>query len=197
MVSLSAARRASKRSWLSFSVLWVACAHAGGPGKPGAEEILERGGELGDVLQPERTTLTVTPSTVTVWGLTEVPDGSRMDVAFAGVDAITRAELLKAIEVRLAGSVTSVESSDPSRRSVVVETVESVDGVLARSGPLPHGWARLRRDGAVVIRIWARLALPRAALETSVRAALAGRRGGPTTADPSTEPSTIIGGLAP
>lgn len=173
-------------SSLSVLALCLACAHASGT-KPRGEEVLERGGELADN-RAERATVTVTPTTVTVWGLTEVPDGSRLQVAFAGVDAITRSELLKAIQVRVAGTVTSVESTDPNRRSVVVETVEAVDGLLTRSGPLPHGWVRVRRNGEVVIRIWARLEVPRAALETSVRSVLSRRGQG--------DPAAIVQGLS-
>jgi hypothetical protein len=160
---------------LPWVALWLACAHAGGRSEPHGEEILERGGELG-ASRAERATVTVTPTTVTVWGLTEVPDGSRMQMAFAGVDAVTRAELLKAVEVRVTGIVTSVESTDPHRRSVVVETVEAVDGLLASAGPLPHGWIRVRQNGEVVIRIWARLEVPRASLQTAIRSVLT-RRG--------------------
>ena len=98
-----------------------------------------------------------------------------MQAAFAGVDAITRSELLKAVEVRVAEVVTDVDSTDPNRRAITVETFEAVDGVLARGGPLPHGWARIRRGDAVVIRLWARLEVPRAGLETAVRSLLQSR----------------------
>jgi hypothetical protein len=199
-------------SLLSVLALWLACAHASGT-EPRGEEVLERGGELANA-QAERATVTVTAAAVTVWGLTEVPDGSRLQVAFAGVDAITRSELLKAIQVRVASVVTSVESTDPNRRSVVVETVEAVDGLLARSGPLPHGWVRVRRGGEVVIRIWARLEVPRATLETTVRSVLARRSldapangatangasaaGAPAAgATGAFDPAEIVGGLAP
>jgi hypothetical protein len=77
----------------------LGCAHASPA--PLGEEVLDRGGELADI-QAERRTVEVTGSTVTVWGLTEVPDGSRMQMALAGVDAITRSELLKAVQVRVA-----------------------------------------------------------------------------------------------
>jgi len=76
----------------------LACAHAS-PASRG-EEVLDRGGELADI-RAERRTVEVTGSTVTVWGLTEVPDGSRMQMALAGVDAITRSELLKSVQVRV------------------------------------------------------------------------------------------------
>ena len=154
----------------SFS---FACAHASGGVR--GEEVIERGGELADA-RAERATVTVTADTITVWGLVEVPDGSRMQAAFAGVDAITRSELLKAVQVRVAEVVTDMDSTDPSRRSITMETMEVVDGVLARGGPLPHGWARIRRGDTVVIRLWARLDLPRAGLENAVRSLLA-RRG--------------------
>jgi hypothetical protein len=153
----------------SFS---FACAHASGGVR--GEEVIERGGELADA-RAERATVTVTADTITVWGLVEVPDGSRMQAAFAGVDAITRSELLKAVQVRVAEVVTDMDSTDPSRRSITMETMEVVDGVLARGGPLPHGWARIRRGDTVVIRLWARLDLPRAGLENAVRSLLASR----------------------
>lgn len=145
------------------------CAH--GPSSAPGEQVLERGGELAE-LRADRAPLTVTADTITAWGITEVPDGSRMQMAFAGVDAITRAELLKAIQVRVVGVTTDVESTDPARRSLTVETVEVVDGVLARGGPLPHGWARVRRGTNVVLRVWARLEVPRASVETAVRSVL-------------------------
>jgi hypothetical protein len=153
-------------------VLALACAHASGG--PRGEDVLERGGELADV-QAERQTVTVTNGIITVWGMTEVPDGSRMQMAFAGVDAITRAELLKVVQVRVAEVVTDVDSTDPGRRSITMETVEVVDGVVAKTGPLPHGWARVRRGGEIVIRLWARLEVPRANLETAVRSLLESR----------------------
>jgi hypothetical protein len=150
------------------------------------EEVLERGGELADV-DAARATVSVTADRVVVWGVTEVPDGSRMQMALAGVDAITRSELLKAIEVRVSGVVTSVESSDPAGRSVVVETVEAASGVLSQTGPLPHGWARVRRGDKIVLRLWARLDVPRTILESAIRAAVARAGQGDATA--------IIGGL--
>jgi hypothetical protein len=187
---------ATPRLWPSVPclALWLACAPAGARTGPSGEEVLQRGGELASS-PAERATVVVTPSTVTVWGLTEVPDGSRLQMAFAGVDAIARSELLKAIEVRVTGVVTSVESTDPDRRRVVVETVEAVDGVLAHSGPLPHGWVRVRRGGEVVIRIWARLDIPRATLEATVRSVLG--RGGSGPGTPAEDPAAIVGGLVP
>jgi len=120
------------KSCVAVCACLLGCGHAApattGP-KPSGEEVLEQGGELADV-DAARATVSVTADRVVVWGVTEVPDGSRMQMALAGVDAITRAELLKAIEVRVSGVVTSVESKDPAQRSVVVETVEAVSGAL-------------------------------------------------------------------
>jgi len=118
--------------------------------------VLEQGGELADVDAARANRIGHGGQGRGV-GRDEVPDGSRMQMALAGVDAITRAELLKAIEVRVSGVVTSVESKDPAQRSVVVETVEAVSGALNQTGPLPHGWARVRRGDKIVLRLWARL----------------------------------------
>jgi hypothetical protein len=159
------------------ALLALACAHASGSSSAPGEIVLARGGELAHV-QVERQPIRVTAETITVWGMTEVPDGSRMSLAMAGVDAIARAELLKVVQVRVAEVVTDVDSTDASRRSITDETLEMVDGVVAGTGPLPHGWARIRRDGEIVIRLWTRLTVPRATLETGVRSLL-GRHGRP------------------
>lgn len=174
----------------AFTVVLLGCGHAG----PGAavpapsqqEVVLERGGELADA-DAVRATVSVTADRVVVWGMTEVPDGSRMQMALAGVDAITRSELLKAIEVRVSGVVTLAESSGPARRSVVVETVEAVSGTLTQTGPLPHGWARVRCGDKIVLRLWARLDVPRTTLESAIHPALARAGQG--------NPAAIIGGL--
>lgn len=142
----------------------VACAH---PGLQG-EDVLERGGELAQA-RPEQATVAVTADTITVWGITEVPDGSRLQMAFAGVDAITRSELLKAVEVRVTSTETDVESNDPSRRSLTLQTIEAVDGVLPRATPMPHGWVRVRRGNDVVLRVWARLEVSRESVEAALR----------------------------
>jgi hypothetical protein len=172
---------------LFFSALClVGCGHAAqqrspgegppGEGLPGGhppkEVVLERGGELADS-DAIRAVVSVTADKVVVWGVTEVPDGSRMQMALAGVDAITRSELLKAIEVRTMGVVTSGERSDSARQTVVVETVEAVSGALTQMGPLPHGWARVRQGDKIVLRLWARLEVPRAMLESAVQSTLA------------------------
>lgn len=178
------------KSCIALFVCLLGCGHAAPATtghRPSGEEVLERGGELAEV-DAARATVSVTADRVVVWGVTEVPDGSRMQVALAGVDAITRSELLKAIEVRVSGVVTSVESSDPAGRSVVVETVEAVSGALNQAGPLPHGWARLRRGDKIVLRLWARLDVPRTTLESAIRAAVARAGQG--------DPAAFIGGLS-
>jgi hypothetical protein len=149
------------------------------------EQVLERGGELREQW-PERS-LEVTPDVVHVWGVSEVPDGSRLQLALSGVEAITRSELLKAVRVRVQAVLQDVESDDPQRRSLSLQTTESIAGVLDRAGPLPHGWARVQRGQSVVLRLWARLTLPRSELEAALRGALA-----PSSADPS----GFVAGLA-
>jgi hypothetical protein len=152
------------------ALLSVGCAHSAARGTSPGEQVLSQGGELANT--PAKRSLQVTASQVSVWGITEVPADSRWQVALAGVDAITRSELLAAIEVRVSEVVKSVDSSDPSRRSVVVQTSDAVAGVFARGAPLPHGWARIARGGQIILRIWARLDVPRDALETALRSTL-------------------------
>lgn len=148
----------------------LACHHPGSERLTG--RVLERGGELGQV-DVERTNVTVTRSTVTVWGVLEVPAGSRLQAAYAGVDAITRAELLKVLRVRVAGVVGSVESTKPGETSAYEHTFEAVEGVIRHAGTPEHGWERVARGDDVIVRIWARLRVPRAELESSLAAARA------------------------
>lgn len=135
-------------------------------------DTLERGGPLADVEVADMT-VRIHDGSVSTWGVLEVPDGSRLETAYAGVDAIARAELLKLVRVRVAGVVLSVESTDPARREVAEHTVEVVAGSLRRAGTTQHGWARVRQDGRVNLRVWARLSMPRAELEAAFRAAQA------------------------
>ncbi|MET0286539.1 MAG: hypothetical protein ABW352_18800 [Polyangiales bacterium] len=131
-------------------------------------DVLERGGELGKVDVAE-TKLEVSDSTVTAWGVLEVPDGSRMQATYAGVDAIARAELLKFIRVRVASVMVSVESSDPARNDAYERIVESVSGSLRHAGTTKHAWERVQHPDRVILRVWSRLTVPRADVEALLR----------------------------
>jgi hypothetical protein len=133
---------------------------------------LERGDTLADV-RVEDMTVQIGESTVRAWGLLEVPDGSRLAVAYAGVDAIARAELLKLVRVRVAGVMVSVDSSDPARRTAYERTLEAVAGSLRRAGSTQHGWARVQQGERVVLRVWSRLSVPRADVEAALVASRA------------------------
>ena len=148
-----------------------AASTANSPALGRTEETLARGGELAGEA-PDRS-IRIDGDSVSIWGTTEVPDGSRLQLAFSGVDAIARAELLKAVRVRVQSLMVDVESNDPKARSLTLTTTESVSGVLDRAGPLPHGWARIQRGDEQIIRLWARLRVSRAALEAALREPLA------------------------
>jgi hypothetical protein len=148
--------------------LALACRHAGSGDLWG--HVLERGGELSEVTV-DMTKVTVTPHAVTLWGVIEVPDGSRMQAAYAGVDAVARSEFLKLIRVRVADVMVSVESTEPARRTAFEHTFEAVGGVVRHAGTPQHGWERVQRGDQIVLRVWACLRIPRADLEDALRAA--------------------------
>lgn len=133
------------------------------------EIVLERGGELADV-PILHATVEVNAQRVVVWGVSEMPDGSRMQMALAGVDAIARSELLRVIEVRVRG-LDVIREDSAGGRDVLVQTLEASSGAIDQGGPLPHGWARVQRQDAIVLRVWARLEVPRAKLEGALHAA--------------------------
>lgn len=150
---------------LGFS---LACHHAGQADPSG--RVLERGGELSDVRLDEKN-VTVGDGTVSVWGVIEVPDGSRLSAAHAGADAIARSELLKLVRVRIADVMVSVDSTDPARRDAFEHTVEVVHGALAHAGTPRHGWERVQRGHAIILRVWARLSVPKAELDRALQTA--------------------------
>jgi hypothetical protein len=162
--------RGNKRTFVAALGLGftLACQHAGSATPYG--RVLARGGELGAVSLDD-TNVTITDSTVTVWGVIEVPDGSRLQATYAGVDAIARAELLKLIRVRVADVMVSIDSTDPLRRAAHEHTVEVVGGALRHAGTPRHGWERVLRGEQIMLRVWARLRVPRAELERALQTA--------------------------
>jgi hypothetical protein len=150
--------------------LFLGCHHAGASNLHG--RVLARGGELGGVSLEDKKAI-ITNTTVSVWGVIEVPDGSRMQATYAGVDAITRSELLKLIRVRIQDEVVSVDSTDPARRDVYERTVESVAGSLRGAGEKAYGWERVQRGEQVVLRVWSRLSVPIADVNAALQAARA------------------------
>jgi len=153
---------------IAFALSLFACQPSGAGSAFG--HTLERGGTLAEV-QFDQMKVHVTDRTVSTWGLLEVPEGSRLQAAYAGVDAIARAELLKLVRVRVAGVMVSVDSTDPARRDAYERTVEVVAGSLRRAGATQHGWEREQQGSRVILRIWSRLTVPRADVEAALRAA--------------------------
>jgi hypothetical protein len=131
---------------------------------------IARGDELADVAV-DAMAVRIEARSVSSWGMLEVPDGSRLQAAYAGVDAIARAELLKLVRVRVADVMVSVDSTDPTRRDAYERTIEAVAGSLRNGGEVQHGWARVQRGSGIVLRVWARLTVARAEIEAALRGA--------------------------
>lgn len=165
--------RANQPMSLSIPVVLALCLLACRPqGGASFGHTLARGDSLASV-RVEDMTARITDSTVSAWGLLEVPDGSRLQAAYAGVDAIARAELLKLLRVRVAGVVVSVDSNHPARRAAYERTVEAVAGTLRRAGSTQHGWARVQQKERIVLRVWSKLTVRRADVEAALLASRA------------------------
>lgn len=154
-----------------------------GPAAQGAaadEEVIERGGDrsLGET---SRATLTIDATTVTASGTVEVPGDSRLQAAFAMVDAITRAELAKAVAVAIVSLESDIQRDDAAP---VLESFHSevTRALLPTAGPMTHSWQRVRRGNEVVLRLWACTRLPRALLLTTVADAMRARGRDPARA---------------
>lgn len=131
---------------------------------------LARGGALADADVTDMTT-EITHDSVSTWGVIDVPDGSRLQAAYAAADALARAELLALIRVRVAGVMVSVDSSDPAHRQASEHVVEAVSGVLRNAAVTEHGWARVDQHARARLRVWSRLRVPRADVAATIRSA--------------------------
>ncbi len=149
--------------WLLLS-FFIGCASSGE--KPNAahygDDVVARGGEL-RVEDMPAAGVQVTETGIVVWALTELPGNSRMQAAHAAIDAITRAELLKYFEVRVA-SLMEDFASDKAQR-IKLTTAEAVRGKITGSAPIRHGWVKARSEGEIVLRLVARMQVSRSMLE--------------------------------
>jgi hypothetical protein len=155
----------------------LACAAAQAqkaPLEPG-EVLLERGGELQlDGAPPA--TLRFVGDDVEAFAQTEVPGDSRLQAALAMVDALVRAELLKSIQVGVAAVDTATQTSSANTQAQASSSAaaEAVKGVLPKL-PLPeHGWVKVKRDGAVLLRLHARIKVARATIAGALQGAVGG-----------------------
>ncbi len=125
------------------------------------EQVLERGGEL-PVPDPRDATSGRDGGTLFAWAQSEVPGSSRLQAALALVDALARAELLKIVQVDLTATAEVRSSSDNGRESgsASFATLEKARGVVAQAAPPQHAWVKLKRDGALILRVYARAAVP-------------------------------------
>jgi hypothetical protein len=115
------------------------------------------GGELapGVLAQPR---CVVDAESVSVHADIEVPPDSRLQAAYAAVDANARAALLELVGVHVASLM-----SDEGER-VSEHVVAYVRGRLPSTGLVRHGWVR---EGAV-LRVYGRLTVPRDVLARAV-----------------------------
>jgi len=154
------------------------------PGKPPLEPgevLLGRGGELALEGRPAAT-VGGEGENLVAWASTEVPGNSRLQAALAMVDAIVRAELLKAVQVGVASVETVDASSGAGGDKLAASSAASeVAKGLLPNLPIPqHAWLKVRRDNAEILRLYARLEVNRAAVTTAVQQALSKR---PDSAD--------------
>jgi hypothetical protein len=141
----------------------ISCASSGTSTAGG--DVVARGGPLRPESMPAAN-VTVGRDAIVVWAVTELPGNSRMQAAHAAIDAITRAELLKHLEVRVASGMADVASDELQRIKLV--TAEAVRGRLAGSVPIEHGWVKLRRPDRIVLKLVARMVVPKTVLEKAV-----------------------------
>lgn len=139
------------------------------------EALLERGGEL-DLSTFPATTVELRGPLLIAYGLTEVPPKSRLQAAYALADAVARAELLSAVRVGVASLQRETLSSAGGREAQEIEsiTAQATRGLLPALPAPGHAWQLVERDGERVLRVWSRLAAPRAEVEKAVAAALPG-----------------------
>ncbi len=124
----------------------------------------------GELELPPSDTLVYEDGHVEAWAMTEVPAGSRRQAAFAMVDAIARAELLKVLRVGVKTIALDYETSLGELQLQQISS-ESAAGVVLQAGPSPHGYRFLRRDGEDKLQVWTRLRVPIEMLSSSMERA--------------------------
>jgi hypothetical protein len=110
-----------------------------------------------------------------VWGSTEVPGSSRMQAAVAMVEAVTRGELAKYIQVRVETLELDVVEADANgeRQRVLVASLEAARMAVPAATVIEHGADRVERDGVEVLRLVGRLRVDRDTLARAFAASLA------------------------
>lgn len=165
-----------------------------------SEEVLASGGEL-NLAQLPAATIERSASQLIAFGLAEVPGDSRLQAALALADANARAELLSAIRVGIASSLTVTSSASTSggsnssgsreldSQAVDEKTAQVASGVLPALAPAQHGWRKLRRNGEVVLLVCARISASESALASTLAATLH------DASDPALRAREILGQL--
>ena len=86
-----------------------------------------------------------------VWAEAEFPGESRLQAAYASVDAIVRAEFLKAFKVRVASLMKDLQTE--AGQHIELQTFEKVNADIRGHLKIKHGWAKFKRDGKIVLRV--------------------------------------------
>lgn len=148
---------------------------------PSAESIVDRGGELAALTSLEPT-LRFEGDSLVVTGMTEVPGDSRLQAAYAMVDAITRSELAKSIAAHIV-SLETDRSTGTGEQAIALYHAEATRALLQLLPQPTHGWQKVRQGDTVILRLFGRVRVPRADILEAVAATLTGRGGDPSKAD--------------
>lgn len=118
----------------------------------GGVRVLETGGSLGALAgSGELPGSLIRDGEVVVHGMMELPEGSRMSAARAGITAVTRAELIKVFRVEVTSLDRDWLRSDGTQ-ALSTETRERALAELVEAVPVETGWARIQRGRTVVLR---------------------------------------------
>jgi len=148
---------------------------------PTVESIVDRGGELANLTSLEPT-LRFEGDSLVVTGMTEVPGDSRLQAAYAMVDAITRSELAKSIAVHIV-SLETDRSTGAGEQAIALYHAEATRALFQLLPQPTHGWQKVRQGDTVILRLFGRMRVPKADVLKGVAATLTGRGGDPSRAD--------------
>lgn len=110
---------------------------------PESGDVLDAGGAIRVADMPARN-IEVGEAGLVVWGMTEVPANSRMQAAEAMVDAVTRAELLKFVQVGVGSFQLDVEmeKNGVTIQQIELITAEVIQAKLPSASLIQHGWEK-------------------------------------------------------
>ncbi|MBN1961963.1 MAG: hypothetical protein JW841_13540 [Deltaproteobacteria bacterium] len=135
-------------------------------GNDESTSILATGGDQ-SLFNHNLATIIIDDNNITVFGAIEVPGNSRLQAAFAMIDAVTRAELAKAVAVSIVSLEIDVQS-DTAKPKITNLQSETTNIFTAKFSPMQRAWQRIQRGDENILALRAKTQISRKIFDQAV-----------------------------